>query len=269
MSNRNHSLMSSIAACLLVFGQTGCAGDVAEEEEDVGSTRSALITENALSANALSANALSANALNPIKDPGAAGLLSRELLRYTVGCALSTTQSFSFSWTANSDVVHNETYMGALGLATAWAAGPLDLPGQRMVSACLAARTNYYRTPVVFSARSTIEPLKSSMTSDELTDYNRLEGAFWGNLFSATPYLNSCYRANTVDHSRTQLRECAAGHLSNNTVVECGMIHIAGACAGACAALDTATKTYPSCVDHAEIHGSTATTAYVITSDLQ
>ena len=159
--------------------------------------------------------------------------------------------------------------MGLLGLATSWATGPLDLAGQRIVSACLAARTNYYGTQVIFSARSPIEPLKSGLSSQELLDYKLLEGAFWGNIFSATPYLNSCYRTNTVDGSREQLRECAAGHLANGVILECGLIHIVGSCAGSCSALDTTSRYYPSCVDHAEIQGSTATTPYVITSDLQ
>ena len=87
------------------------------------------LSANALSANALSANALSANSLTSITAPDAVGLLSRQLLKYTVGCALSTTQSFSFSWTDGGNVVHNETYAGVLGLAPAWASGPLDLVG--------------------------------------------------------------------------------------------------------------------------------------------
>ena len=94
-------------------------------------------------------------------------------------------------------------------------------------------------------------------------------GAFWGNVFSATPYLNSCYRACTVNESRVQLRDCAAGHLQNNTLGECGMIQIVGSCAAACTNHDASSRYYPSCVDHAEIRGSTAMTAYVITSVLQ
>ena len=102
----------------------------------------------------------------------------------------------------------------------------------------------------------------------EVTDYPMIEGAFWGNLFSSTPYLNSCYRSTSVDGARTQLRDCAAGHVVDGGVVECGMIHIAGDCASLCPTMEATGKQFPSCVDHAEIEGSTATTPYIITSAL-
>ncbi len=268
MNNRNHSLVLSITASIIIAGQTGCAGTLAEDEEDVGTAESALEIDNALTPNALTPNALTPNALTPIKDPGTAGTLSRDFLKYTVGCALSTSQSFSFSWTDSDSVVHNETYVGLLGLATAWTTGPLDLAGQRIVSACLASRTNYYGTTVLFSARSPLEPLNSGLSNGELNSYKEVEGAFWGNIFSSIPYLNTCYDAANVANSRSKMRDCAVGHLVNGVPVECGIINITGACSTVCSGLDGQDK-YPSCTDHAEIPGSTATTNHVVSSVLK
>ena len=59
----------------------------------------------------------------------------------------------------------------------------------------------------------------------ELVDYPDVEGAFWGNLFAAQPYINACYNSATVDNSRAYQRDCAAGHLiSGSQIVECGVI---------------------------------------------
>src|SRR5690349_14410687 len=130
MKNLILSLGLGVAASFMIFGLTGCTGNVVGEEGEVESAASAIITENALTPNALTPNALTPNALtpnaltpnaltpnaltpnalSPIMDPGTAGTLSRQFLKYTVGCALSPTQSFSFSWTDESDVVHDETY---------------------------------------------------------------------------------------------------------------------------------------------------------------
>ena len=114
---------------------------------------------NALNPNALNPNALNPNALNPaalalsalslstirpnalaaILDPGPAGALSREHLKYTIECAFESSQSFSFRWTDGSGIDHDENYSGMLGLARNWGWDPLDGDEQRWVSACLAA----------------------------------------------------------------------------------------------------------------------------------
>src|SRR6266511_3083177 len=100
-----------------------------EEYESIGTVESALENPNALNPNALNPNALNPNALNPnalnpnalnpnalnpnalaaLKDPGPSGDLSRQLIKYVVGCALDPSQSFRFSWTDNSGQVHEET----------------------------------------------------------------------------------------------------------------------------------------------------------------
>ncbi|WP_438001526.1 hypothetical protein WMF26_19290 [Sorangium sp. So ce185] len=264
---------------------SGCVAEVEDTDawdEPVGESQGALLGGNALSTNALNLNALNLNALNlnalnlnglsarnlaAIQDPGSSGALAREFVRYATSCALSSSSSFNFSWTDSSGTRHDERYPGLLGVARAWATGPLDEAGQRMVSSCVAARVNYYQVPVLLSARSLRDPLKTLSSSQELIDYPDIEGAFWGNLFAAQPYLNACYNSTTVDNSRAYQRDCAAGHLtSGGSIAECGLIRIVGSCDRVCQNINGAGQYYPSCVDRPG--QSTATTKDVITTAL-
>src|SRR5262249_39623288 len=136
------------------------------------------LNPNALNPNALNPNALSADALAAIMDPGLAGDLSREHLKYTVGCALDPSQAFSFSWTDAYQVVHQENYWGLLGLATFWSSKPLsDVGHQQWISACLAARTNYLGLSVTISSRGPCQALNKHNTPEE-DEYTNEEGAF-------------------------------------------------------------------------------------------
>jgi hypothetical protein len=189
---------------------------------------------NALSPNALSPNALSASALEAIQSPGPDGSLSRQLLEYTVSCALDTTQSFSFSWTDESGVVHEETYRGLLALATLWATRPLTSWDAEWVSACLASRVNWYGEKVMISSRGTRPSLIKTGTP-ELTRFPNVEGAFWGNLFTAQPQVFACHYSPNDENSRGHLRDCAAGHVdAQGNVVPCGMIQLVGPCETLC-----------------------------------
>jgi len=208
------------------------------------------LSPNGLSPNGLSPNGLSPNAAAQIANPGLLGDSSRRLLKYTVGCALNDTQSFAFQWTDALGVVHNEKYMGLLGLAPSWADGPLNKPGQRWVSACLAARTNRYETSVMLSLRGNLDPLKKLVASESVA-YPHIEGAFWGNLFSAQPYLHACYDAENVANSRARLRDCAAGQVDtvSGDLVSCANIEIVGECEDLCSGFKKAGSYYSSCED--------------------
>jgi hypothetical protein len=248
---------------------TGC-NTALEDDESLGSFASSLVGDNALSPNALSPNALSPNALSPnalspnalspnalspnglaaIQDPGYAGELSRELLRYTVGCALAPSQSFAFSWTDALGLQHQEAYPGLLELAPGWASSPLGADDQQMISACLAARTNWYSIPVTISMRSHQGPLNTKAQSSELAAFPNVEGAFWGNLFTPTPTLRACYQEQTVNNSRSRQRDCAAGHINAQGAVEtCGLINIVGRCDDHCKSLKNSGQYYQSCTD--------------------
>jgi hypothetical protein len=263
-------------------GQWGESGQSAGSDgESVAEAADALLIENALAPNALAPNALAPNALAPnalapnalapnaltvLQAATPAGAAARMLMKYTVGCALPSSATFHFSWTDLAGQLHDESYPGLLGLAPEWATGPLTSDAhQRLVSGCLAARVNYYGVSVLISLRSDDAPLDSP-SSQELSDYPHVEGAFWGNLFAATPYLNACYDALDVNISRQDMRDCAVGHLSNGKVVSCGMIKLRGSCSTWCQSLTCSGHYYPSCVDRPGVEGSPMTKAVITTA---
>jgi hypothetical protein len=246
---------------------SGCALEAAEEpisEADLSLATANALTANALTANALFPGALTAGALSAspldfaklsddaraaLQDPGPGGELSRKLLKYAAGCALGAEQSFDFWWTDSLGVVHDERYPGSLGIEPSWAKTPLGAVGQRMISACLGARINYYGIQVAISARSATAPL-DVLGSDEVAAFPHIEGAFWGNLFSATPYLNACYVGANVANSHAHLRDCAAGHVNaDGTVSSCGMIQRVGECKTVCPVADGEGRYWHSCFD--------------------
>lgn len=255
---------------ILLMTATGCMaaeleGDADMGAEDLGSGTGALVSMNALSTNALSFNALSFNALSfnalsfnalrpeasdALQDPGVGGELFRTLVRYTVGCALSASQSFQFSWTDSAGVIHEEVYPGQLGLAAAWGEHALDATGKQMVSACLAARTNRHGVSVVISMRSHQKPLRHDVGQHELDDFAYVEGAFWGDLFAETPRLRACYHEPNVQVARSAQRDCAAGQLDGAGGLEtCGMIEIVGSCQDLCGGLHPSGQYYKDCDD--------------------
>jgi hypothetical protein len=253
------------AALLLSFFMlplAGCAvGPI--DDEAVGTAENAFLFPNALTPDALTLGALTPSvltlgaltpdALDPstlvaIDDPGEAGTLSRQFIEYAVGCAFTTSQSFSFTWTDSSGAVHDVTDVGGVGLAPEWATGPLNITGQNLVSACLAARTNYYGVTVIISMRSGTSPLDTMTPRAELAAYPDVEGAFWGNLFAPTPELYSCFDPANVANDYAEQRECAVGHVeSDGQVVPCGPIVLTGPCDRSCGELSPAGQYYPWC----------------------
>lgn len=202
---------------------------------------------NALDLNALDLNAMSPGALGSIHAPGSSGDLAREALRYMVSCALTDSQSFSFHWTDGSNVVHYETYGGTLGLASAWVTRSLSMAERRWISACMISRVNWYLVPVMLSSRGSKPPLNHT-SIEEASAHSVLEGAFWGDLFGATPTAYSCNTPSNIDAARARMRDCAAGHLENNQTVDCGIIHVVGPCETSCDALMDGDKLYyPGC----------------------
>jgi hypothetical protein len=207
------------------------------------------LTMNALTMTALTMTALSASNLAAIQDPSTAGGSTRLLLEYVVSCALDATQSFSFTWTDESNVVHDETYWGALGLANHWPTKPLSTSNQEWISACVIARVNWYGVSVPLSARGAIGGLRIT-DPVELGSYNLEEGAFWGNLFAESPHAYSCSYEPNDGHSRSSSRDCAAGHINSlGNLVDCGTIHRLGSCATYCDPLTNNGVFHPRCQD--------------------
>ena len=238
-------------ACLItsIFAM-GCAVGAPEFEgsEDIGRAEDAVLAGNTILPNAILPNAILPNAILPnailpnalvfsslsqasqdaLLDSGQAGVLSRMFMKYAVSCAFTSAQSFSFSWTDSNEFVHNETYVGAIGLAPQWQTGPLGTAEQEWVSACLAARTNYYGVAVLISMRGPNGALATTVAEE--AQYSKLEGAFWGNIFQDTPTLSACHLEANIDSSINSQRICATGLNDGSTVTSCGIINIVGEC---------------------------------------
>ncbi|WP_437964415.1 hypothetical protein WMF04_32470 [Sorangium sp. So ce260] len=283
----------TVALLAIPLVTTACIGAEIDEEaeEPIGEAEDAVVSTNSILPNALYKNALNSIALTPaalgpnpltwaglsqsaraaVQNPGSTGELSRELLRYTVSCALRPDQSLSVTWN-DGGTVRSATYQGDLGIADWWVYGPLADPFyQRWISACLASRTNWYGVSVMISLRSN-QPFMSSGTT-ERDSYTVREGAFWGNLFSSTPYLRACYAPAGVPRARALKRDCAAGHLNvdpgsgASTTQPCGPIAIAGSCDTLCNVVSNNGGFYSQCLDNPAI-SSTARTDQVVTSFL-
>ncbi|WP_170229161.1 hypothetical protein [Polyangium fumosum] len=220
------------------------------------------IQPNAIQPNALTPSAFSPDTLAALQDPGETGHGSRMFLRYAVGCALDPSQSFAVTWIDLQGVERTEIYVGQLGLAPSWATGPLDETGQRWVSACLAARTNWYGVTVLISMRASHSAIKHAGTLEKFI-FPREEGAFWGNLFAPTPFLHSCVYVPNTDYARSVQRDCAAGHVGPDGIENCGIIERRGSCEAVCDPLDTNNGFRPKCVYDAAVNPPRKTTEVV------
>jgi hypothetical protein len=241
----------------------GCSYEVDDGElagESIADAELAQVMDNALLDNAISANAISPNAISPnaltptalptsqinaLRDSGSNGVLARMLLKYLVTCSLTPQQSFSFSWTDSENIPHDEVYVGSLGLAPSWAARGLNETEQRWVSACIGSRVNWFGVPVLISMRGSHSAL--AVNAAERTTWSFREGAFWGNLFTTTPTLYTCYDPDQIEHSRAKLRDCAAGHWDGSTTTGCGSVLRMGSCNTTCVAPADSTDGFPAC----------------------
>ncbi len=253
------------------------------ESGSVEEVSSALRNYNALNPNALNPNALNPNALDPstlapnrlegsslaetaftaITDPGELGAMSRQLLQYIVSCALTPSQSLSFSWHDELGELHEEVYSGHLGLAPGWRDEPLSVSRKQWISACVASRANRAGVSVMISSRGPHVALRYPDRS-EVTSYPREEGAFWGNLFTSSPRFYACYNESNAESSRALGRDCAAGLLrADGNVRECPNIHIVGSCDLACGGLSAAGGYRPSCTNHGGESSSAVITTFL------
>ena len=202
---------SSTFGCLWIalvsLAVMGCVG--APPDEDIASAQEAAITSNAITSNAITSNAITSNAItsnaitsnaitsnaitsnaitsnaitsNALHDPSA-----REFLQYVVSCALTPTQSVTYT-------VDGETYtdQGQLGLAPQWGQpnGHCDKTCQEWVSGCLLARVDFLGVERPISVRGTNPGLK--ITPEERADYPHYEATYYGNVFQAPQIRYAC-----------------------------------------------------------------------------
>ncbi|MDQ3337944.1 MAG: HYR domain-containing protein [Myxococcota bacterium] len=145
-----------------------------------------------------------------------------KLLQYIYSCAMPAGVSKVLDPSGANVLLE-----GAIGLAPAWdgPAGACDETCQRWVSACVLARTNAYGVHVQISMRapdSAPQSIKDALatTVDERTNWNKREGAYYGNLFQTTPLCNGtvdttpgCVGTSTI--SNTPKLYACAGPVSN------------------------------------------------------
>jgi len=169
--------------------------------------------------------------------------LIRELLKYTVGCALRPTQAVVITWKDTCNNQNVDIWNGSLSLAPEWINNNLSMEEHGWLHACLASRVNYYGIRVELSMRGP-NPLLDSVGVVEASTFTTVEGAFWSETVNGTngleAFLYSCYQDKANDDrslARSVHRDCAAGHLVSNTstaVVPCGPIQLVGPCSRAC-----------------------------------
>jgi hypothetical protein len=143
-------------------------------------------------------------------------------MSYIVGCAIPNGQSLTLADNTGTQY----TLPGWIGLAPAWATRAPTVSEQRWVTACLLARTNVNGVPVNISMRNDSN-VAFTTSAAERTQYSKVEGAFYGNLFAATPTWFACSA-----RSWTQLvgtfRACALS--PNGITTDCGFSYT-GNCA--------------------------------------
>jgi hypothetical protein len=235
MSLRTSTL---ILTCWMLVG---CA---VEEPENyaVGSTRSAISTDNRLIYNRLVYNRLVYNQLvynrliyNRLADnrlqlaslgspPIEATAEGRDLLTYIARCAFTEGDVLIASY-------EGQTYEfpGLLGLAPEWEHRGLSLSEQRVISACLLAHVNAFGTSVLVSLRS--EGYIPS-GADERTTFPVYEATFFGQVFGEgalhTYVCQGDEQEIALAHSASRtLRVCSDG------TNECGIVSL-GRCRDVC-----------------------------------
>jgi hypothetical protein len=113
----------------------------------------------------------------------------RQDLKYLVGCALP--QGTAVVATVDG-MAHR--FEGSMGLAPDWLTRPLTEPQQRLVSACILARSNFHGKTVLIAISSDAVGATPSLkrTPEEEREFPFLEAGFFGNLFKAQPEAYVC-----------------------------------------------------------------------------
>ena len=213
------------------------------ESFDLEETTQAVSSGNPVTLSDLSAAALSTARLDAAHAAAmGATASSRKVLAAGVRCALSSTQTMTFS-------VAGVTYSdaGGIGIAPGWTGAALTATEASWVSACVFAHMTAATALIWVSVRGSDASLSANLT--ETTDYRIEEGAFWGNAFVDRGAI-AAYSCVGVDqmindsYGDLPLRRCAHWDGTSSSLSACGM-HYAGACRSACS---TQTAPYAGCV---------------------
>ena len=228
-------MRTTLTVCLVALAG-GCLLATEETDETLSETDSAVTTSNRLAVNRLAVNRLAVNRLAvnrlAVNSLEAQEVMStpegRDVMTYVVGCAIPNGQNVTLA--DKSGVTY--TLTGLIGLAPAWATRAPTVSEQRWVTACLLARTNVNGVPVNLSMRHDSN-LALITSAAERTQYSQVEGAFYGNLFAATPTWFACSNRNWTQLVGT-FRACALS--PNGITTDCGFSYT-----GTCSSTTTCT----------------------------
>jgi hypothetical protein len=228
-------------------------------------------TESRITANAIVGDGLEASELiatrtftatliaQPLADaqsrisPGTAAALSdpstREVFSHIVGCALPADATL----VATIDGFDIE-FFGGLGLAPQWRTGPLNVAGQRWVSACMFAKLNGNGVHIPISIRGPNVGL--ALGDGERDAFTLEEGAFYGNMFGPLGQPMQWYACRGRDLAAGTAgdlvnRGCAAPDPNKPSLTKCGLF-FAGDCGSfaadqACESFSTTGTYYQRC----------------------
>jgi hypothetical protein len=262
MLTKFKSAWALLVVATLSSATMACAGSDElgeEEEENVSSAKLAVCSDNGVAPNGITTNGITTNGIttNGITTNGITtnGIttdvitalngsdLAQKFFTYLVSCALPAGQNITL--TINTVAT---TFYGGLGLAPQWGVeqGSCDTACQKLVSACMLARVNFYGDHVPLSVRGNFGPLAT--TSTERTAFPKREAAYWGNIFTAPQLMYACKEYN----STLITRSCGPG-ITNSIMT------VRGDCTEFCDAADPTHGYFANCKDSGNITYPTVT----------
>jgi hypothetical protein len=150
-----------------------------------------------------------------------------QIVRTAIMCALDTTKELA-------DPVTGELFQGHWKLAPGWETAPLDVAGQRWVTACMIQKLNGYGWPVSILLEGAKGPINEQPSLQSAYPFE--EATAFGNYFLDEPELYVCRESDLVEQCKFQsaladlelfTRICDS---NSNT---CGL-HVIGNCSSAC-----------------------------------
>jgi hypothetical protein len=146
----------------------------------------------------------------------------RLVLQYLVGCALSTGNNMTVSYSVGG-VPTTATYYGQIGLFNSWKTITPALTAQRLISGCVLARMNETGATVTISIRGANAGY--ALQENEAYEYFTQEGAFFGNIFQGDEYFwGSCKGVDTTSADRLCAQD---GHCSMTWAGNCADVCVA------------------------------------------
>lgn len=145
------------------------------------------------------------------------------VLRYVAACALPAGEAVAIRFEGRST-----SLPGELGYAPAFFAGTPDVEQQRLVSACVLARTNLHGRSVALALIRVADLPSRARDGGDPT----VEGAFFGNLFADPPHRFVCSGQDSRE-TEASLRDidrlCTLREANHADSTLCGFRHV-GAC---------------------------------------